>query len=136
MLSRRPSAIFVASPPSHLLLRLHCIHPRLACLAHTCTRSQVGGRNSEWKARKFAETLIASQIASHGGGGGGRWSNVYRSVNDHQYVALGSTAEECNRLLQNANCMGLPPKLFECISSLNARHKISHGGCSTDPFDC
>ena len=55
------------------------------------------------------------------------WANTYRSINDHQYIAVGLHPEDCSRLLLDSNCMRGPPRLFECVQELNERHAISHG---------
>ena len=44
-----------------------------------------------------------------------------------RYVAVVRELDECSRLLLTANCMRGPPKFFECVSSLDQRHGISHG---------
>ena len=57
----------------------------------------------------------------------GAWTNVYRSINDHQYIAVSKSPEACSQLLLTSNCLRGPPKLWECIQELNSRHAISHG---------
>ena len=54
-------------------------------------------------------------------------ANTYRSVNDHQFIAVASSPEECSRLLLTSNCLRGPPRLFECVLELNERHGITHG---------
>ena len=64
--------------------------------------------------------------SNHRATASGWWSDTWRSVNDHQYVAITSSEDECARMLTR-NCVLGPPQLFECITHLNQRHGLSHG---------
>lgn len=73
------------------------------------------GRDFLQKATGFAETLAACG-----------WRDVWRSVNDHQYIALTSSVSECSQMLVAPNCMTGAPRQFECLQALNQKHALSH----------
>ena len=67
------------------------------------------------KAFTFAQTVVAV----------GR-TDVWRSANDHQYIAMGASAEACGRAAmpphRTTNCMAQLPRTYQCMGELYLRH--------------
>lgn len=92
-----------------------------AAAAAGATSSIVGGVSNEGYP-SFNSSVIAGLNSTTG-----LWANTFRSLNDHQYIAIGDKPEDCSRLLLTSNCMRGPPRLFDCVKELNTRHSLSHG---------
>jgi len=73
-----------------------------------------GGVNLYPVARSFIELLVHR----------GKWTNVFRTVNDINYISMSGSMADCTGLgLQH--CAPGPPNQFSCMQKLHERHSLT-----------
>ena len=74
-----------------------------------------GIRQLASKFATFGETVVAAHT-----------SDVWRSANDHQYIAIGASPEACTNARMprglEGNCQSRMPKMYQCMQKLYLRH--------------
>ena len=88
----------------------------------------LGGAGFEAKARAFSAEMHALAPRP--------FTQAWRSVNDHQYVGIGASIEECHRLLSvPQQCANVPQRLFDCIQATYEEHLSDHAEDGRDEDD-